>query len=612
MRDVVHRFGVRWPQPPLLYPTEQGRRTPKAVAAATALQNVITLVVVVLAFALPLHAQRIRAVRKTALPPPPPINVAAEPPGCAATPLALITCADGGTAANALSAAEVEAIVRAASSAIDDPVTVAVVDRAGRPLAVFRRAGITSGNDELAVGVARTAAFFSHNQAPLSSRTVRFISGIHFPPGITNTPSAALYGIENTNRGCDFNVTFEGGKCIPRARSIAPGAVCAAGSTSGCGTGIVTGKQFPDDRDPASVNAGGLPLYRVQISGNVVSNGQLLGAVGVIGGSGDPQRAEYAAATAAFASIDTGIVPVPFFPLPAPGNVFIDGIRLPFLGPDIGLRFNDDGIPNGVTLNGLTSAAPPFDASAVFALGPFNGGCAANEDLVAAKAGTGGLSQSDVQGIVQRAVETARRTRAAIRLPLNRHTRMVIAVADVDGSIIALHRMPDATVFSVDVAVAKARNVIRFSRHGIAGIVPAGTAVTNRTIGFGAQPFYPPGIDSSVLDPEEGPWYQTLFVSDLQNVCTQGDEVANPNQNGIVFFAGSSPLYRNGTLVGGLGVSGDGIEQDDYVTYFAAGPFLPPQNIWADQLIVDGARLPMFKFPRHPEGVTECGGGPCS
>ena len=381
------------------------------------------------------------------------------------------------------------------------------------------------------------------------------------------------------------------------------GAVCAAGSTSGCGTGIVTGKQFPDDSDPASVNAGGIPLYRVQVSGSVVSNGQLLGAVGVITTAGDPQRAEYAAATAAFASIGTGIVPVPFYPLPAPGNVFIDGIRLPFLGPDIALRFNDAGIPNGVTFHGLTSPAAPF-VSGTFALGPFNGGCAANEDLVAARAGSA-LTQPEVQGIVQRAVETAKRTRAAIRLPLNRYARMAIAVADVDGSIIALHRMPDATVFSVDVAVAKARNVVRFSSHGIAGLVPAGTAVTNRTIGFGAQPFYPPGIDSEVFDPEEGPWYRSLFLNDLQNVCSQGDETTNPNQNGIVFFAGSSPLYRNGTLIGGLGVSGDGIEQDDYVTYFAAGPFLPAQSIWADRLTVDGARLPMFKFPRHPEGVEE-------
>jgi len=36
---------------------------------------------------------------------------------------------------------------------------------------------------------------------------------------------------------------------------------------------------------------------------------------------------------------------------------------------------------------------------------------------------------------------------------------MVIAVGDVDGKILALYRMPDATFFSVDVAVAKARNV---------------------------------------------------------------------------------------------------------------------------------------------------------
>jgi uncharacterized protein GlcG (DUF336 family) len=557
-----------------------------------------------LLLAMPIDAQRARAVRKTTPALPPNVQINAEPPGCAATPLAPIPCADGGTAANSLSAAEVETIAKGAYGALKDHITIAVVDRAGRPLAILRSTGVTSANDDLAVGVARTAAFFSHNQAPLSSRTARFISGIHFPPGITNTPSAALYGIENTNRGCDFNVAFESGKCIPRARAIAAGAICAAGDPSGCGTGIVTGKQLPADGNPASVNAGGVPLYRVQVNGNVVSNGQLLGAIGVISDAADPQRAEYVAAYGAFSSLATGIVPVPFYPLPAPGNVFIDGIRLPFLGPDIGLFFNDAGLPVSVTLHGLTSPQtllPPL----TFALGPFNGGCAANEDLVAARAGSGGLSQSDVQGVVQRAIDTAKRTRAAIRLPLNRYARMVIAVADTNGDIIALHRMPDATVFSVDVAVAKARNVIHFSKHGIAGLVPPGTAVTNRTIGFGAQPFYPPGIDSSVLGAEEGPWFRSLFVSDLANACTQGDELSNPNQNGIVFFAGSTPLYRNGVLVGGLGVSGDGIEQDDYVTYFAAGPFLPPQNLWADQLKVDGARLPMFKFPRHPEGVTE-------
>lgn len=549
---------------------------------------------------------RVRSVRvRQPVEPPPRAN--AEPAACALPPLLQQTCADGGTAAASIGAAEVETIARAAAQSLsDDTMTVAVVDRAGRVLAVFRKPGANPANDDAAVGVARTAAFFSHNQAPLSSRTVRFISGIHFPPGITNTPSAALYGIENTNRGCDFNVEFNEGKCVPRARRIG-GDRCEPGDTSGCGPGIVTGKQFPDDGDASSVNAGGLPLYRVEASGGVASNGQLLGAIGIAGVAGDPQRAEYAAATGAFASVGTAIVPVPFFPLPQPGNVFIDGIRLPFLGPDLRLRFNDDGLPVGVRLEGIAAGA----AGGSFVIAPQNGGCAANEYLAGPRAGSR-LSLAEVDAIVQRSVATAKKTRAAIRLPLNRFARMVIAVADVDGSLLALYRMPDATVFSIDVSVAKSRNVVYFSEHGIAGGVAAGTAVSNRTIGFGAQPFFPPGIDSSVFDPEPGPWFESLFVRDLENACTQGDQLSNPNQNGVVFFAGSTPLVRNGTLVGGLGVSGDGIEQDDYVTYFGAGEFLPEEQIWADRVKVDGVRLPMFKFPRHPEGVTECGGGPCS
>lgn len=526
-----------------------------------------TFVIALVLLSIPVHAApRVRAVRTPAA------NA-----GCAIPPPAPVMCSEGSAPFLSLSAAEVDAIVRAAARAVDSStMTIAVVDRAGRAVALYRKPGANPANDDLAVGTARTAAFFSHNQAPLSSRTVRFISGIHFPPGITNTNSAALYGIENTNRGCDFNVTFNPGKCIPPARSLG----------GGPGPGIVTGKVLPGDADPSSVNAGGIPLYR---------NGSLLGGIGVVGVSGDPQRAEYAAATGAFAA---GIGPVPFYPLPPPGNVFVDGIRLPFLGPDLRLQFSGDA-PTGVRLAGVNAGSD----DGVFVIAPASGGCAANEYLAGPNAGSK-LSAMEVDGIVQRAIQTARRTRALIRLPLNRFARMVIAVADVDGSILALYRMPDATVFSVDVAVAKSRNVVWFSTAGLPG-VPVGTAISNRTIGFGAQPFYPPGIDSNVFDPEEGPWYRSLFVRDLENVCTQGDQLANPNQNGVVFFAGSSPLYRNRELIGGLGVSGDGIEQDDYVTYFGAGPFLPPEDLWADRVTVDGARLPMFKFPRQPEGVDE-------
>jgi len=176
---------------------------------------------------------------------------------------------------------------------------------------------------------------------------------------------------------------------------------------------------------------------------------------------------------------------------------------------------------------------------------------------------------------------------------------MVIAVADLDGSLLALYRMPDATVFSIDVAVGKARNMIYFNSGSVNATdlsgVPVGTAVTNRTIGFGAQPLFPSGIDGTAA----GPFFP-LYLKDVANPCTQGSQPANPNQNGIVFFPGSEGLYRNGTLIGGLGVSGDGVDQDDYVTAGGAAGFEPPAAMRSDQIVINGVRLPYQKFPRNP------------
>jgi len=73
------------------------------------------------------------------------------------------------------------------------------------------------------------------------------------------------------------------------------------------------------------------------------------------------------------------------------------------------------------------------------------------------------------------------------------------------------------------------------------------------------------------------------------------------NQSGVVFFPGSAPLYRNGQLVGGLGVSGDGVEQDDYVTAGGALGFEAPMERRADQIVLRGVRLPYWLFPRNPE-----------
>jgi hypothetical protein len=67
-----------------------------------------------------------------------------------------------------------------------------------------------------------------------------------------------------------------------------------------------------------------------------------------------------------------------------------------------------------------------------------------------------------------------------------------------------------------------------------------------------------------------------------------------------VFFPGSVPLYKNGVLVGGLGVSGDGVGQDDYVANGGSAGFEAPANMRADQVTIQGVRMPYLKFPRNP------------
>jgi len=470
------------------------------------------------------------------------------------------------TDTQALTQSEVQAVVSAAAASASDPFVIAVTDRAGTVLAVFRKTGapatavgnfsIVVDSNELAIALARTAAFFSNDQAPLSSRTVRYLSGIHFPPGITNTSNAPLYGIENTNRGCFLSSDFAPGQSIPQPRQM-------DGET---GLGMITGKVDVTDSNQTAVNPGGVPIYK---------NGEVAGGVGVVGST--PSVSEYAAFSGSAGTLPT---------FPAPGAVVINGITVPFV-----LQTT---IPAGF------SPQPNYTGNYVF--GPTGGTSAVpNGYLITPRAGPlGGLSASDVAGIVQNAINTASVTRAVIRLPIGQSTKMVISVTDLDGTLLALYRMPDATVFSIDVSVAKARNMTYFNSQQLNPAdlpgVPVGTASTNRTIGFGAQPFYPPGIDGSAA----GPFFQ-LFVNDVHYPCTQGSEPpGGPKQSGIVFFPGSVGLYRNGALIGGLGVSGDGVDQDDYVTSGGSTGFEAPTAIRADQIIDDGVRLPYLKFPRDP------------
>jgi uncharacterized protein GlcG (DUF336 family) len=53
-------------------------------------------------------------------------------------------------------------------------------------------------------------------------------------------------------------------------------------------------------------------------------------------------------------------------------------------------------------------------------------------------------------------------------------------------------------------------------------------------------------------------------------------------------------------LVGGLGISGDGVDQDDFVAAGGSAGFEAPAAIRADQVVVKGVRLPYLKFPSNP------------
>jgi len=238
-----------------------------------------------------------------------------------------------------------------------------------------------------------------------------------------------------------------------------------------------------------------------------------------------------------------------------------------------------------------------------------------------------------VKGIIDQGTVEAGKTRAQIRIQPT-GTKMVLAVSDFDGTILGLYRMSGATLFSIDVAVAKARNTVYYASADLqpadrAGTVPIGTAFTNRTFRYLASAHDPSGntaagpgafsiLKDAGINPKTGlntnpnspplaSSFKTVLGYDSFNTGSNFHSTAMPaaNQNGIVFFPGSTPLYVGRKLSGGFGVSGDGVDQDDVVTSYAAagspqGNFNAPADLRADNYRVSGIRLPYVKYSRNP------------
>jgi uncharacterized protein GlcG (DUF336 family) len=600
---------------------------------------------------------------------------------------------------------------RAAAASSRNDAIIAVVDRSGNILGVRVEAGVdpTIVNSpqmltfaiDGAVAEARTAAFFANNQAPLTPRTIEFISqttitqrevdsnpdltpgdhntpfygpgfvapigvGAHFPPNIQFTPQVDLFAIENTNRdsilhpGSDGLRTPGSGVMLPSRfnvpiNEIPPGVNLPPPESYGFAAFPATNPAHFAQARGIGTLPGGIPLYK---------DGGLVGGIGVFfpGKTGFASEensslssnfdatkpdlslvAEYMAFAAAGGTVDAPIPTVgaapalPSFVLPN-GRIDLVGITLPLFGPggQQGTLFLEQfgktlgvGDPNSDAHVGTLFTEPAT----------YRSGQSVPEGVLVTPHdgvpnGSAQLTAADVNQIINQGVNEANQVRAAIRLPLGSTTRMVLAVSDLNGDILGLFRMPDATIFSIDVAVAKARNVAYYAdANKLQAIdevpgVPPGTALTNRTFRYLAGPRFPEGIDGSPPGPfsilNDGgtnpfnglqigpPLPASAFQSALgHDAFNPGTNFHDPfdilNQNGVVFFPGSMPLYKvgangNRVLVGGLGVSGDGVDQDDVVTFAASLGFQAPDFLRADQFFVRGVRLPFQKFDRNPEG----------
>ncbi|MFL6333569.1 MAG: heme-binding protein [Pyrinomonadaceae bacterium] len=517
------------------------------------------------------------------------------------------------TAGN-LSTSEVQTVIAqavSAAAALNRAVTVAVTDREGNTLGLFRMTGaptttrISGGglsgqglegldvpSQLAAVSKAGTASVFSTQGNAFTTRTASFIIQEHFPPATAFQPGGPLFGVQFSQLPCsDIKKP-----ALPLGLSADPGSapLYKNGAAVG-GVGIEGDGLYTLDKDPADFDKPFEELIAVAAQRGFQPPDLIRGDNIIAGGV----RLAYLNVTDADA--------------PHPATTPFGSLSGTLLSPVLAAQPSEF-VPT--TTGGVNGAAD----TRFF---PFAGSTSPS---------TNALTAGDVQRIINQAAQQADITRAAIRQPLGSAARVSISVVDVEGNVLGIFRTTDAPVFGFDVSVQKARTAAFYSNRNAGALLRAAgfgsyvdraaadglkldgsIAFSDRAGGFLSRPFYPDGLNPNPAGPfgrEITEW--SVFNDGLQLDLIKTNLLAAlggadvrctsiPNlPNGIQIFPGSVPLYKNGELVGAIGVSGDGVDQDDLIAAAGANGYEPPAAIRADQVIVRGTRLPFLKFPRSP------------